>query len=66
MADPLIACRTCGSTEFDVHESYWLTGEIVAEHPGIIFVSGHADGGVEHVKCAQCGAVPEGYEIQFS
>ena len=66
MTDLLIACRACGSTEFNVHESYWLSGEIVPEHPGVIFVSGHADGGADHVQCADCGVTPDGYQLEFS
>ena len=65
MSTPLTACRKCGSTTFDVHESYWLTGAIDADAPGVIMVSGDADGGVDHVKCANCEAVPEDYRLEF-
>ena len=65
MASTLTACRSCGSTEFNVHESYWLSGEIDADHPGVIIVSGHADGGADHVQCTHCGATPDGYELEF-
>ncbi len=66
MASTLTACRSCGSTEFNVHESYWLSGEIDADNPGIITVSGHADGGADHVQCADCGVTPDGYQLEFS
>lgn len=65
MTMPLTACRACGSTTFNVRETYRLTGDIAADRPGIIAVSGHADGGVDHVQCAECGAVPEGYTLEF-
>lgn len=65
MSAPLTACRNCGSTTFDVHESYWLTGEIDPEMPGVIQVSDHSDGGADHVKCADCGVVPDDYQLEF-
>ena len=65
MSTPLTACRKCGSTTFYVHESYTLAGEIDPDTPGVIMVSGHSDGGVDDVVCAECGAEPEGYRLEF-
>ena len=65
MSGSLTGCRVCGSTTFDVFQSYALSGELVADHPGVIKVVRQIDDVVDQVACTRCGTEPNDYEIQF-
>jgi hypothetical protein len=64
--EKIIACA-CGSTEFDVSESYVHTASIDPDEPGVLHCKAGSDGGVDAILCSLCGApAPDGLELEFN
>ena len=61
------ACEKCENTEFEITESYYHLGNVENDGSWVLHCKPSDDGGVEEIKCSQCGAeAPEGLEVEFN